>query len=1305
MKVRAHTCYLGKTGFAAHARSFFRELSKHVDLRVRNYTWCDTREYLNETDLAILDRITLTNHYGSRSDHNIKSRLPEHNWNCPVNEGWAQDVDIVLMDIDHHYFYDEYTAKIKIAYTVWESTLLPEGFFNQLKKFDYIWVVTEWHKEMLINQGYDPTRVFVVNEGVDEVFYADGVELSKLAEYEDDRFKFLFFGRWDYRKSVPEIIKAFTDEFGPDEKVDLILSADNPFSVDGMKSTEERLAHYGFTDPRIKVKHFVSRQDYITYMSQGHCFVSCARSEGWNIPLIEAMAAGTPAIYSDWGAQLEFAKGKGIPVKVLGEKPAAIGAKLGFAGNTPGNYAEPDTDDLRRALRDAFTNYVNHKAKAIKDSIEIAGKFNWAKVASDAKGHLDNLALNQVREKNGEAAVIMAHADTQEKNAILKRSATALIKQGYTVIVSSHIPVSHEIHDLVDFVVYDKDNPVVYRKDFDKYSVHFPTFYYNYPDYTITYGFDFNHGYAAYRLMKAGLGIASAYDFERIHFVNYDYVINNPKTLQSHSDKLNYLDLVSYYWGQDLNSFNSGFFSINRRSAELLFRRIYSIEDYFGVTKSVILENVLYVAAKDLEIPMDLSPASKLIDPNNSINAVILPTNCSVRIDDDPDTALVLGTDGTYKYLVFLNNRNFDYSLTIMYKEVAREIRSNGNLATFVRIPQSMIDDGFSVKVNPTGTIKRFDVNSNFANCQIRNISIVQEALKDVEVIDTVSVSFLEGPIVEIKGNSKCEYLIEFIDRMTDKIVFSSNIKSNQWTKCNRKYYTSWKVRISNLSTGEVREEVLNLNGRKVYISIDSGSLGDSIAWFAHIEEFAKAHECRIAVSTFKNELFEKNYPNFEFVVPGSRVDGVHACYRLGWYYNQDNSINLSMHPREVKTLPMQATTTDILGLEYSCVKPRIVINESARPIEEKYICIGVHATAKAKYWNNPHGWQEVADHYLNRGYKVVSISIEPDGYMGIKYPTGVIQLSTKRSLQETMSYLKYAEAFIGIGSGLSWLSWAIGTPTVLISGFSKPYSEMTDDSIIRIFKGGVCNGCFNRHRLDAGDWNWCPEQKGTTRQFECSKLISSSDVISAVDRFLETGKIQKSSEVIVDESYYLGMVQNHSEIIKASEFVRKLEIKNFMEIGTDQGGTFAIWSKVSTGEGIRISLDMPHGRFGRSDYNVNQRDQYLKSLGTNVTMIHGSSHDEEMKVTVNKILGDAQLDFLFIDGDHTYEGVKQDYEMYKEFVKPGGWIGFHDIQDTEFHRNANCRVDQLWSELEGTKVEFIDAASNFGGIGFIQVV
>ena len=102
--------------------------------------------------------------------------------------------------------------------------------------------------------------------------------------------------------------------------------------------------------------------------------------------------------------------------------------------------------------------------------------------------------------------------------------------------------------------------------------------------------------------------------------------------------------------------------------------------------------------------------------------------------------------------------------------------------------------------------------------------------------------------------------------------------------------------------------------------------------------------------------------------------------------------------------------------------------------------------------------------------------------------------------------------------------------------------------------------------------------------------------------------------------------------------------------------------------------------------------------------MVHGDSHSAEAKKRIAEIIGSVKLDFLFIDGDHTYEGVKDDFDHYKQYVKPGGWIGFHDIKDTDFHRGANCRVDILWNELDGEKIEYLDNSSHYGGIGFIQV-
>ena len=146
-----------------------------------------------------------------------------------------------------------------------------------------------------------------------------------------------------------------------------------------MNSTEERVKKYGIDDTNIKFIKFTSREDYVKYLQNGDVFISCARSEGWNLPLIEAISCGTPAIYSNWGGQLQFAKNKGIPVKISHLRPANIEHK-----EWPGEYCEPDWEDLGNQMLNAFNNYSEYKSKSIKDSKDIHKNFNWDTVAKGA---------------------------------------------------------------------------------------------------------------------------------------------------------------------------------------------------------------------------------------------------------------------------------------------------------------------------------------------------------------------------------------------------------------------------------------------------------------------------------------------------------------------------------------------------------------------------------------------------------------------------------------------------------------------------------------------------------------------------------------------------------------------------------------------------------------------------------------------------------------------------------------------------------------------------------------------------------
>ena len=120
---------------------------------------------------------------------------------------------------------------------------------------------------------------------------------------------------------------------------------------------------------------------------------------------------------------------------------------------------------------------------------------------------------------------------------------------------------------------------------------------------------------------------------------------------------------------------------------------------------------------------------------------------------------------------------------------------------------------------------------------------------------------------------------------------------------------------------------------------------------------------------------------------------------------------------------------------------------------------------------------------------------------MGNYNPTGVTQ-HPESTIESVIEQLKMSKLFIGISSGLSWLSWAVGTPTVIVSGFSEPYAEMKE--CVRITAPKMsCSGCFNRARLDPNDWHWCPDHKNTHRQYECSRNITSEMVIKELEKLL----------------------------------------------------------------------------------------------------------------------------------------------------------------------------------------------------------
>ncbi len=189
--------------------------------------------------------------------------------------------------------------------------------------------------------------------------------------------------------------------------------------------------------------------------------------------------------------------------------------------------------------------------------------------------------------------------------------------------------------------------------------------------------------------------------------------------------------------------------------------------------------------------------------------------------------------------------------------------------------------------------------------------------------------------------------------------------------------------------------------------------------------------------------------------------------------------------------------------------------------------------------------------------------------------------------------------------------------------------------------------------------------------------------------------------------SNFFRPLQKKSEIIRLIEIVRSLRPAAICEIGAAGGGTTFLLAHAASSDATIISLDLAHNASRRAAVGSFARE------GQKIICLQGDSHlDETLRAAVER-LGGRNLDLLYIDGDHSYEGVSADFRMYSPLVRPGGIIAFHDIVPDYGTRygletaSYSGGVPQFWNEIKASHSnveEIIEDPSQDGlGIGVLR--
>lgn len=189
-------------------------------------------------------------------------------------------------------------------------------------------------------------------------------------------------------------------------------------------------------------------------------------------------------------------------------------------------------------------------------------------------------------------------------------------------------------------------------------------------------------------------------------------------------------------------------------------------------------------------------------------------------------------------------------------------------------------------------------------------------------------------------------------------------------------------------------------------------------------------------------------------------------------------------------------------------------------------------------------------------------------------------------------------------------------------------------------------------------------------RHHQRQRLEHPKEIVAAISSFPHCGPY-----------HLLGAMQNCEELVALAELVRLQRPKRTLEIGTASGGTLFVWSHYTSEQ--LISVDLPRGAWG-GGYEKARVPFYRafaeNNPGLKVNLIRGASCDFSTLAEVKLLLGNRKLDFLFIDGDHTQEGVQNDLYSYLPLVEDGGLVALHDIEAHNFE--PNCHVNQVWNMI-----------------------